>query len=317
MSFNFLQPIRALVASLSFSSLPPNATPQAVEPERNLKMVVRIGILSCYHTSGIVKEKFGEFEDVYKSFLRQTAPDGIREVVDETKGDGDYVFEAFDATASDSLPHERLDEFDCFMITGSPASANDEMEWVIRLAEFIAQVAESRPQIRFLGICFGHQIIARAMGGKVEYNGGTWEAGPTDMKLTEVGKRVFGEDTDREWTLQQLHRDHVVQTPPNFEVLGSSPITPIQGMVRFRRGRERSGIRSEAEDEIQFLTTQGHPEFSEDLTMTVVDAFVVDGMMDAETAAAAKARRGHHVDSDGVGKAMWNVILQASRSRKS
>lgn len=123
---------------------------------------------------------------------------------------------------------------------------------------------------------------------------------------------------DFKQTLQQLHRDHVIQLPLNFETLASSPIAPIQGMARFRRGSE--ALTTETADstrgEIQFLTTQGHPEFSEDLTMAIVDLFCAEGILDAETAAAAKARRGCHVDSVGVGRAMWDVILQGSKAAR-
>lgn len=45
------------------------------------------------------------------------------------------------------------------------------------------------------GICFGHQIIARALGKDCVPNGGRWEVGPTKLDLTDVGKQVFGTDT--------------------------------------------------------------------------------------------------------------------------
>ena len=45
------------------------------------------------------------------------------------------------------------------------------------------------------GICFGHQIIARALGGECVPNNGRWEVGTTDMELTDIGKKVF--ETDR------------------------------------------------------------------------------------------------------------------------
>ena len=44
------------------------------------------------------------------------------------------------------------------------------------------------------GICFGHQIIARALGGECVPNDGRWELGPTPLQLTDLGKRIFGSD---------------------------------------------------------------------------------------------------------------------------
>lgn len=42
------------------------------------------------------------------------------------------------------------------------------------------------------GICFGHQIVGRALGGTCEPNNGIWEVGPTNVKLSEIGKKLFG-----------------------------------------------------------------------------------------------------------------------------
>jgi hypothetical protein len=55
-------------------------------------------------------------------------------------------------------------------------------------------VATGHPQVRLIGICFGHQIIASALGGECVPNDGTWEIGVTDVILTPTGKQVFGED---------------------------------------------------------------------------------------------------------------------------
>ena len=44
----------------------------------------------------------------------------------------------------------------------------------------------------FTGICFGHQIVARALGGECVPNGGNWEVGLTKIDLTETGKKLFG-----------------------------------------------------------------------------------------------------------------------------
>lgn len=43
-----------------------------------------------------------------------------------------------------------------------------------------------------IGICFGHQIISRALGGECVPNGGIWELGPTPIHLTDIGKQLFG-----------------------------------------------------------------------------------------------------------------------------
>jgi len=51
-----------------------------------------------------------------------------------------------------------------------------------------------RPHLFATGICFGHQIIARALGGECVPNG-RWEIGPTNVKLTNLGQQIFGVET--------------------------------------------------------------------------------------------------------------------------
>jgi hypothetical protein len=55
-------------------------------------------------------------------------------------------------------------------------------------------VATGYPQVRLIGICFGHQIIASALGGECVPNDGTWEIGVTDVILSPTGKGIFGGD---------------------------------------------------------------------------------------------------------------------------
>lgn len=90
-------------------------------------------------------------------------------------------------------------------------SAYQESEWIDKLVTYVKDVAERKPKVKIIGkpaklnlldnlcdpvgtigICFGHQIIARALGGTCVSNNGVWEIGPSSIKLSEVGKRVFG-----------------------------------------------------------------------------------------------------------------------------
>jgi len=62
------------------------------------------------------------------------------------------------------------------------------------LKSYIADVATTHPKVRLIGICFGHQIIASALGGECVPNDGTWEIGVTEVNLSPAGKAVFGGD---------------------------------------------------------------------------------------------------------------------------
>jgi len=74
------------------------------------------------------------------------------------------------------------------------ASAYSPFPWIQTLAQYICDIATSHSRVRIVGICFGHQVIAQAMGGHVAPNDGVWEIGVSQVNLTKAGVDVFGED---------------------------------------------------------------------------------------------------------------------------
>lgn len=110
-----------------------------------------------------------------------------------------------------------------------------------------------------------------------------------------------------------MHRDHVSKTPPNFELLASTALTPNQGMVRFLPTASPDDITSTPAPlpKIQILTVQGHPEFTESVCFAILEQRASAGVIGAETAQDAERRRQLKTDGvDVVGKAVWEVILQ-------
>ena len=80
-------------------------------------------------------------------------------------------------------------------------SAFEDSPWVLKLVEFVkgvlaAQEKEEQPGrgIRIVGVCFGHQIVGRAMGAKVARSDRGWEASVCEVELTEKGKEIFGKE---------------------------------------------------------------------------------------------------------------------------
>lgn len=137
--------------------------------------------------------------------------------------------------------------FDGIVVGGSPASANDRKDWISYLVKLIRQWADR--QIPLLGICFGHQLIAHALGGRVQKNPQGWEVGYCAIDLTPEGRDdPFFATLSSPLNVMQTHRDIVTALPPEAVCLASSSLCPIQS---FRIG---SRIR----------TAQFHPEYTVD-----------------------------------------------------
>lgn len=129
-----------------------------------------------------------------------------------------------------------------YLISGSAASVFDEHQWIRDLMTFVG--AANQHQIRIVGICFGHQLIAHALGGKTVRAEQGWAFGIHSAKLSNLPKWL---QTDRDcYRLIVIHQDQVVALPPGFDTIASNDFCP-NSMIT---------------DGANMLGIQGHPEFS-------------------------------------------------------
>lgn len=72
-------------------------------------------------------------------------------------------------------------------------NAHDNIPWINELVDFVKKVL-SQDRVRVIGVCFGHQIIGRAMGAKVARSDRGWELSVSEVNLTPRGKEIFGKE---------------------------------------------------------------------------------------------------------------------------
>ncbi|KAI8940458.1 hypothetical protein NX059_004144 [Plenodomus lindquistii] len=173
------------------------------------------------------------------------------------------------------------------LITGSCWDAHGDDEWIHKLMSLIRDVWVKRPEIRFAGICFGHQIICRTLGSDVKPKAnGEWELAHTPIIVSDIGRRLFNlKPNDDRIHLHQMHLDHVVNPPSvdttdllppgtKVHVWGTSDHTGVQGVYIQKR----------------MFSTQGHMEFDTKMVHRQLEMRVEAGSVSREDADEAAER---------------------------
>ncbi len=136
---------------------------------------------------------------------------------------------------------------DAVIITGSAQDAHSMEPGVVQLLEILRELADR--DVPVLGICFGHQILARALGGTVGRNPSGWEVGNVQISLTVAGMACpLLADLGPTPTVLQSHQDAVLSLPPGGILLAENPATPVQAFQSRAAGRQ--------------FGVQFHPEFT-------------------------------------------------------
>lgn len=142
------------------------------------------------------------------------------------------------------------EECDAWLITGSKFGVYDGYDWIEELKAFVRQAHSARRPV--VGICFGHQLIAEALGGKVEKSDKGWGVGLHSWELKE--KADWMEGAGEDFALQVSHQDQVVELPEGARVLASSDFCP-------------NALLAYDDWAVSF---QGHPEFSADFSEDLI-----------------------------------------------
>ena len=203
----------------------------------------------------------------------------------------DWTFEVVPVKVG-VLPASPAD-FDGYVITGSPASVNDDsLHWVGPLLAFIRAVHAAR--LPLVGLCFGHQAVARALGGQVVRNAAGWGLGtaPTHWQTT----RPWMQPAQSTTTLMAAHNEQVTRMPEGAVCLGGSDFCPIGSM---QIGQH-------------IWTTQFHPEMPL-VFMQALLGFLAD-KLEADTLARAHASLAQPADVPLFGQWMAQFFEHARKN---
>ena len=160
----------------------------------------------------------------------------------------------------------RIDAADGYIITGSPASVHDPLDWIAKLKRLIQELHAA--EVPLVGLCFGHQAVALSLGGRVGRNPGGWRLGIATTHFN--GKKSYMQPFAPTLDLYAAHNEQVTQLPPGAELLGGEAFCPnascaIGGHV---------------------LTTEYHPEFTPDFLGALADE--LEGKLPPEVVLGAR-----------------------------
>lgn len=178
------------------------------------------------------------------------------------------------------------DAFDGYLLTGSPASVNDDDRWMPALFDFVRVAHAAKKPL--VGLCFGHQAIAHALGGRVE-RAGQWGLGVAQTAFES--RASWLPDEPATLKLHAAHEDQVVELPPGAQRLGGNEFCEYGA---FAIGN-------------QVFTTQYHPEFQSAFMNALVNDKIAPSLP-ADVTATARAQMAANDPSDDSNEfARWVV----------
>jgi GMP synthase-like glutamine amidotransferase len=196
---------------------------------RGKALAMKLTILETGRPPGDLAQRFGDYPAMIARML----------------GPG-FEIETFDV-ANGQLPSDPS-AYGAYLITGSPAGVYDPLPWIAPLLEFIRSAKDSR----MVGVCFGHQVMAEALGGRVEKSAKGWGVGLHRYAVKPV---VPWMDGATDIAVPVSHQDQVVVQPPATEVVASSDFTPYAALAWSDRPA---------------ISFQFHPEFTPDYAKALI-----------------------------------------------
>jgi len=187
---------------------------------------MKIGILQCDSVRTQFQRQHGDYPAMIEALFRQVSPT--------------VTFKTYDVTEG-CYPSD-VDECDAYITTGSKASVYDAAAWIASLQTFIIRLRNEEKKL--LAICFGHQLVAQAFGGKVTKSNNGWGVGVHSMQVALT--KPWMEPPLATCNVLVSHQDQIEKLPVGATLIAASDFCPYAMF--------------QLDDAI--LAIQGHPEFT-------------------------------------------------------
>ncbi|KAL8129704.1 hypothetical protein V2J09_018859 [Rumex salicifolius] len=218
----------------------------------------RYALLQAVRDSEYVKHKYGGYLNVFVSAFGE-------------EGETWDLYRVVDC----QFPRFRdLSKYDGFVITGSPHDAYSDDYWILKLS-FLIRILDAMHK-KILGICFGHQILCRALGGKVGKAYSGWDIGLREVKIRKdlLPTNAFVDGIiPSSLSIMKIHQDEVWEVPSEAEVIAHSEKTGVEMFT--------------IEDHIMGI--QGHPEYTKDILCNLIDRLLHSNTIEVEFADKARS----------------------------
>ncbi len=243
---------------------------------------MKIGILETGHLSDTLKAKYGRYPAFFERLVGPFLPEAAF-----------FTVAIVDGEVADSPT-----QADGWIITGSRSGVYEGEPWIAPLEAFLRECLAAGVPV--VGICFGHQILAQAMGGKVEKSPKGWGVGLLDYRLTT--RPGWLEDMETGFTIPAIHQDQVVEVPEGAEVFVQSDFCPIAGLVYGDPDKPNA------------FSIQPHPEMSAEFVADIAEERLKH-IIPAETLQPALETLTKPGDQAAWGKSIAAFFRQAKAGR--
>lgn len=187
---------------------------------------MKIGILQTGRVHDDLGAEHGDFDEMFARLLAK----------------GNFTYESY-WVQNDAFP-ETVNDCDGWLISGSKFSAYENLPWITKLEQFLRDAYAA--DVPIVGICFGHQVLATALGGVVEKYSDGWAVGPHSYEM---------QGRDEPMIINAWHQDQVTVKPASAKTVATSQFCEHAALLYGKTA----------------FSIQAHPEFSTDFTKDLLD----------------------------------------------